>query len=141
MAHELGKRLAAVGVQHKALLRYNSQQNASYCGSKVFLFSVAAGKWEQLSGRSIIFSAIMDPFTRLSSASQPASQPRQVVGQPTSQQASQTGARCNQLEARVRLGHAAIRKNGATLKALAYCNNPYQAHSCLLSLCLPRDSL
>ena len=54
--------------------------NVNYSKSKCL--SIVTDKWEQLSGRSILFSAVMDPFTQISSWMPP--QVRTVKSEPGS---------------------------------------------------------
>ena len=66
---------------NQALLRYNVQQRANIFPSRVL--SVVTDKWEQFSGKSVLFLAIMDPFTSLAAWAAP--QVRPVKSRPGAQ--------------------------------------------------------
>ena len=58
---------------NQALLRYNVQQRATFSSSRVL--SVVTDKWEQFSGKSVLFAAIMYPFTSLAAWAAPQVRP------------------------------------------------------------------
>ena len=58
---------------NQALLRYNVQQRATFSPSRVL--SVVTDMWEQFSGKSVLFTAIMDPFTSLAAWAAPQLRP------------------------------------------------------------------